>query len=316
MAVLLITSRLPTSALRILEGCGHDIVYRDASSPMERAELLDAARSANGIVASLADRIDEEVFACAPALKVVANVAVGLDNIELAAAARHGVAVCNTPGVLDASTADVTIFLMLAARRRTTEREAEVRDGRWTGWGIAENLALDLSSSTIGLVGYGRIGQAVARRARAFDATVLHHTRHDTGEQGWCGSLLEMAKTVDVLSIHVPFNEESRNLVSAEILAALKPTAVVVNTARGAVLDEEALVDGLESGALFGAGLDVYQGEPRLNPRLLSAPHIVLLPHIGSATEGTRRAMAELALRGALEVLAGHRPANLVAVSS
>ena len=313
MARLVITSRLPDAALVVLEGCGHDVDYRDDATPMTRAALLEAASHSEALVTSLADRIDDEVFERAPDLKVVANVAVGLDNIDLEAAARHGVAVCNTPGVLDASTADVAMFLMLAARRRTTEREDELREGRWQGWGVAENLALDLSGATLGLVGYGRIAQAVAQRARAFDMTVLHHTRHDTGEPGWTGSLIEMAAEVDVLSIHVPLSETTRGLVSRGVLAAMRPSAIVINTARGAVLDEDALVDALEAGRLFGAGLDVYQGEPAFNPRLLTAPNAVLLPHIGSATLGTRQAMSELALRGALSVLAGERPSNLVA---
>lgn len=312
MARIVITSRLIPEALEVLDGAPHEVFYRDDPSPMPRAELLDVASRADALVSSLADRIDAELFHAAPSLKVVANVAVGLDNIDLEQAAAQKVAICNTPGVLDASTADVAMFLMLAARRRTTDREAELRASRWEGWGIAENLALDLSGSVLCLVGYGRIARAVARRARAFDMNVLHHTRHDTGEDGWVADLAALAAAADVLSIHVPFAPETTGLISASVLGAMKSSAVVVNTARGAVLDEEALADALEGGRLFGAGLDVYQGEPSVNLRLLRAPHTVLLPHIGSATEGTRRAMCELALRSVLSVLAGELPENRV----
>ena len=303
MARIVITSRLTPHAVDLLEATDHEVFYRDEPSPMPRAELLVAVATADALVSSLADRIDAELLANAPSLQVVANVAVGLDNIDLAHAAAQQIVICNTPGVLDAATADVAMFLMLAARRRTTDREAELREGRWQGWGIAENLALDLSGSVLGLVGYGRIAQAVARRARAFDMDVLHHTRHDTGEPGWVADVTELAGAVDVLSLHVPLTSD---------LGAMKSTAVVINTARGAVLDEEALAEALEKGKIFGAGLDVYQGEPSVNLRLLRAPHTVLLPHIGSATEGTRRAMCELALRSVLSVLAGELPENRV----
>ena len=312
MARIVITSRLTPHAVDLLEATDHEVFYRDEPSPMPRAELLVAVATADALVSSLADRIDAELLANAPSLQVVANVAVGLDNIDLAHAAAQQIVICNTPGVLDAATADVAIFLMLAARRRTTDREAELREGRWQGWGIAENLALDLSGSVLGLVGYGRIAQAVARRARAFDMDVLHHTRHDTGEPGWVADVTELAGAVDVLSLHVPLTSETAGLISASVLGAMKSTAVVINTARGAVLDEEALAEALEKGKIFGAGLDVYQGEPSVNLRLLRAPHTVLLPHIGSATEGTRRAMCEVALRSVLSVLAGELPENRV----
>ena len=267
---------------------------------------------AEALICLLNDPIDDEVLAAGRSLKVVANVAVGYDNIDLAAAARRSIAVVNTPGVLDASTADVAMALMLAARRRTSEAEARLRRGGWEGFSLDGSLSLDLSGSSLGLVGYGGIARKVAHRARGFDMSVRHHTRHDTGEPGWTASLEELATGCDVLSIHVPLSPETRGLVDARILSLLKPTSVVINTARGPVLDEEALCDALEDGRLWGAGLDVYDGEPSINPRLLSAPHAVLFPHVGSATVATRRAMCELALAGALAVLEGREPGNLV----
>ncbi len=315
MARVFITQRLVPGALEQLSLEGHQVSHRDEPDAIAHDELLSAVHDVEVLVCLLNDRVDDAVFAAAPRLKVVANIAVGFDNIDLAAARRRGIKVVNTPGVLDVSTADVAVALMLGARRRTSDAEAALRAGRWTGWSIDEHLGLDLSGATLGLVGFGRIARRVAERARGFEMTVLHHTRHPTDEAGWTPSLLELAQASDVLSIHVPLTQESRLLVSAEVLAALRPTAVVVNTSRGAVLDEGALADALEAGRLWGAGLDVYQGEPDINPRLLAAPHTVLLPHIGSATVETRQAMCALAFAGAFEALRGGTPSNLVTSS-
>jgi len=315
MARLFITQRLVPGALEQVSLEGHQVSHRNEPNAIPHDDLLRAVSDVDVLVCLLNDRVDDEVFAAAPHLKVVATVAVGFDNIDVAAAHRRGIKVVNTPGVLDASTADIAMALMLGARRRTSDAEATLRDGRWTGWSIDEHLGLDLSGATLGLVGFGRIARVVAKRARGFEMTVLHHTRRDTGEAGWTSSLLELAHVSDVLSIHVPLNDESAKLVSAKVLAALAPTSVVVNTSRGAVLDEEALADALEAGRLWGAGLDVFQGEPRINPRLLAAPHTVLLPHIGSATVETRQAMCVLAFEGAFEALRGGTPSNLVTSS-
>jgi glyoxylate reductase len=312
MARILVTQRLVDGSLDELRTSAHRLDERDEPTPMPRAELLERVTDAEVLVCLLNDQIDDEVLAAGHSLKVVANVAVGHDNIDLAAAARRGIAVVNTPGVLDSSTADIAIALMLAARRRTGQAEARLRQGDWEGFSIDGSLSLDLSGSALGLVGYGRIARQVAQRARGFDMTVRHHTRRDSTEPGWTASLEELAAGSDVLSIHVPLTPETRGLVDARILSFLRPTAVVVNTARGAILDEEALCGALEKGRLWGAGLDVFDGEPSINPRLLSAPNAVLLPHMGSATIATRRAMCELALAGALAVLDGQRPENLV----
>jgi lactate dehydrogenase-like 2-hydroxyacid dehydrogenase len=262
-------------------------------------------------VAVLTERFDADVFAAARGrLRVVANVAVGYDNIDVDAATAAGVVVCNTPGILDDTTADIAFLLILAAARRSSEAEAALRAGRWTGFHMEEFLGCDVHRATLGLVGYGRIGQAVARRAQGFAMDVIHHTRTPTGEPGWTGDLHDLLGRADIVSLHVPLSPSTRHLIGRAELAAMKRTAVLVNTARGPVVDEEALAEALEQGSISAAGLDVYEREPAVHPRLLAAPRTVLLPHIGSATVATRTAMARLASSSARAVLAGETPPN------
>jgi glyoxylate reductase len=237
---------------------------------------------------------------------------VGYDNVDVVTASELGIAVCNTPGVLDETTADLAFLLILAAARRASDAEADLRGGRWTGFHIDEFLGVDVHGAVLGVVGFGRIGRAVARRAAGFGMEVLHCTRHDTGITGWTADLDDLLRRADAVSLHVPLHEGTRRLIDARRLALMKPTAVLVNTARGPVVDEEALATALEDGAIFAAGIDVYEREPAVHPRLLAAPHAVLLPHIGSATEATRRRMAQLACEGVAAVLRGERPRNLV----
>jgi glyoxylate reductase len=314
MARVLVTRRLPDGGLDPLARAGHTLEQRADDTPLTHGELVEVAGKVDGIVCLLTDRIDREVLeaGAAGSLRVVANVAVGYDNVDVAAATELGIAVCNTPGVLDETTADLAFLLMLAASRLATEAETDLRDGRWHGWGINQYLGQDVHGATLGLVGYGRIGQAVARRATGFGMGVLHHTRHDTGMPGWVGDLDRLLRDSDVVSLHVPLNDGSRHLIGPHELDVMKPTAVLVNTARGPVVDEEALAIALEEGTIFAAGIDVFEREPELHPRLLAAPRAVLLPHIGSASVATRRRMAELASEGAVAVLAGERPSNLV----
>ena len=313
MARVLVTRQLPDGGLDPLLAAGHEIVQRPGDVPYEPPELLTAAADADAVVCILTDRIDAALLrACAPRLQVVANVAVGYDNVDVATATELGIAVCNTPGVLDETTADLAFLLVLAAARRASDSEADLRQGRWTGFHINDFLGVDVHGATLGIVGYGRIGQAVARRAAGFGMEVLHHSRHDTGITGWVADLDDLLPRVDFVSLHVPLHDETRGLIDARRLALMKPSAVLVNTARGPVVDEEALAVALEQGTIFAAGIDVYEREPEVHPRLLAAPHAVLLPHIGSATERTRRRMAQLACESVVSVLAGDRPPNLV----
>ena len=314
MARVLVTRRLPDGGIDPLVAAGHDVVVEhDDDRPLSPDELRDAVRDVDAVVCLLTDRIDAEVIkAGASRLRVVANVAVGYDNIDVSAANDAGVAVCNTPGVLDETTADLAFLLILAASRLASEAEGDLRAGRWLGWGINQYLGRDVHGATLGLVGHGRIGSAVARRAAGFGMQVLHHTRTDTGLPGWRADLDQMLAESDVISLHVPLSDATRHLIDARRLARLRPTAVLVNTSRGPIVDEEALAVALEDGRLFAAGLDVFEREPEVHPRLLDAPHTVLLPHIGSGSVVTRTRMARLACEGAVAVLAGEQPANLV----
>jgi glyoxylate reductase len=313
VARVLITRELPAGGLDPLVTAGHELVQRAGDEPYTADELVALAGEVDAIVCVLTDRIDAEVLqAGVPRLRVVANVAVGHDNVDVATAADLGVAVCNTPGVLDETTADLAFFLILAACRRSTDAEADLRAGRWTGFHINEFLGVDVHGATLGIVGFGRIGRAVARRGAGFGMEVLHHTRTDTGIVGWTADLDDLLRRSDIVSLHVPLHDATRGLIDGRRLSLMKPSAVLVNTARGPVVDEEALATALEDGTIFAAGIDVYEREPLVHPRLLAAPHAVLLPHIGSATEATRRRMAQLASEGAVAVLAGGRPPNLV----
>lgn len=313
MARITVTRRLPEGGLEPLRAAGHDVIESDDDRVLSSAELADAARNSDAIVCLLTDRIDRDVLqAGAGRLRVVANVAVGYDNIDVAAANELGIVVCNTPGVLDETTADLAFLLILAASRLAHDAEGDLREGRWDGWGIMQYLGRDVHGATLGLVGYGQIGQAVARRASGFDMNVLHHTRNDTGFPGWERNLDRLLESSDIVSLHVPLSDATRHLIGEHELSLMKPTAVLVNTARGPVVDEEALAIALENETIFAAGIDVFEREPVVHPRLLAAPRTVLLPHIGSGSIATRTRMAVVASEGARAVLAGESPANAV----
>jgi len=317
MARVLVTRELPAGGTEPLVDAGHVIVARDGDEPYSHDELVTIAPAVDAIICLLTDRIDADVITAGAAgrLRAVANVAVGYDNVDVEVATRCGVAVCNTPGVLDETTADLAFLLILAAARLASTAEADLRNARWPGWNIMQYLGQDVHGATLGLVGFGRIGQAVARRAAGFGMNVRHHTRHDTGISGWAPELDKLVATSDFVSLHVPLTDETRHLFDARRLALMKPTAVLVNTARGPIVDEAALATALEDGTIFAAGIDVYEREPEVHPRLLAAPRTVLLPHLGSASEATRRRMARLACEGAVAILAGERPPNLVTPS-
>jgi glyoxylate reductase len=309
-----VTRQLPPGGLDPLlawEGC--EVVCREGDVPLTAGELRAAAAGADALVCLLTDRIDAAVVEAGRGrLRAVGNVAVGYDNVDVAAATRAGVVVCNTPGVLDETTADLAFALILAASRLLSDAERDLRAGRWQGWGITQYLGRDVHGATLGLVGYGRVGRAVARRAAGFGMRVLHHCRTPTGEDGHVADLDALLAEADVVSLHVPLSEATRHLLDARRLALLQPTAVLVNTARGPVVDEEALAVALEEGRLFAAGLDVYEREPEVHPRLVAAPRTVLLPHVGSASMATRVRMARVAAEGVQAVLAGGRPDHAV----
>ena len=311
---LIYVSRLLTDrAMAHLRSLGVAVRVGDENPP-SRAELEAGITGASAAVVTLTERIDTELLAAAgPELKVVANVAVGYDNIDVAAAAAAGVTVTNTPGVLDRATADHTFALILAATRRITEGDRLIRSREPWIWGPRMLVGLDVSAgATLGILGYGRIGRAVARRAQAFDMSVVATSRsRDPGTTEDGVMFLDaptLLATSDVVTVLTPLTSETRHLIDAAALAAMKPTAYLINTARGGVVDEDALIDALHSGQIRGAALDVFENEPHVNPALLDAPNLVLTPHIASAGEATRDAMGILAVDNAAAVLAGRAP--------
>jgi glyoxylate reductase len=264
------------------------------------------------LICLLVDRVDAAVLARAPALRVVACCAVGLDHVDLAAATARGVWVTHTPDVLTEATAELTVALLLAAARRLGEGERLVRSGAWRGWALDQLLGCGLTGKLLGIVGLGRIGLAVARRAAALGMRVAYAgPREAAAAPGPRLPLDELFATADAVSLHCPLTPATARLVDARRLALMKPTAILVNTARGGCVDEPALIAALEAGRLFGAALDVYDREPALDPRLLSCPRLTLAPHIGSATTEARIQMAQLCADSVLAVLAGRRPAHV-----
>ncbi|MGA2531020.1 MAG: D-glycerate dehydrogenase [Acidimicrobiales bacterium] len=310
MARILLTSKLFDASLGAL--VDHELVLPKPEGSMTTEEIIESARDTDAIICQLTDHIGETVLSACPQLKVVATVSVGFNNVDVAAATRAGIPVCNTPGVLTETTADLAFALILAACRVLSDSERDLRRGGYKRWELDGYLGQDVYGATLGLVGYGRVGQAVAKRAEGFSMRVIHYDLVPSGLPGWVDDLDELLAQVDIVSLHVPLSAETRHLIDARRLALMKPTAVVVNTSRGPVVDEEALAGALESGRLFGAGIDVYENEPIVHPRLLNAPRAVLLPHIGSASFATRLAMATLATSAVAEVLAGGRPPNTV----
>jgi lactate dehydrogenase-like 2-hydroxyacid dehydrogenase len=285
-----------------------------SEAPPDRAELEAGIAGANAAIITLTERVDADLLiAAGPQLKVVANVAVGFDNIDVSAAEAAGVIVTNTPGVLDRASADHTFALILDATRRITEGDRLIRDRQPWVWGPRMLVGLDISAgTTLGILGYGRIGQAVARRAHAFDMTVIASSRSRTPGSAENGVTFVDTSTLlaesDVVTIHTPLTAETHHLIDGAALQTMKPTAYLINTARGGVVDEDALIAALHSGEIRGAALDVFEGEPRVNPALLDAPGLVVTPHIASAGEATRDTMGILAVDNAVAVLAGAPP--------
>ena len=308
---VLVTREIPTAGLRLLEDFDVTIL---SERPPERGELLEAAKGASGILATLTEQVDAELMqAAGEDLKVIANMAVGYDNVDLEAARERGVVITNTPEVLDETTADTAFMLLLAAARRLGEGERIVRSGRWEAWGPKMLTGPDVWGKTLGIVGFGRIGQAMARRARGFDMEVFYtaRSRKEDAENelgARYAELDELLQTSDFVSLHTPLTEETRHLIGAGELKKMKPESVLVNTSRGPIVDEGALADALAQGRIFAAGLDVYEEEPEVHPRLLELENVVLAPHIGSASIETRDKMATLAAENISAVLRGEKP--------
>lgn len=324
---IFVTRRLPPPVLaRLGEVCDYQIGAEEAT--LSRAALLAGIAEAEGLVCLLTDTIDRPVIEAAPKLRVIANVAVGHNNIDLAFAKQRGVVVTNTPDVLTDATADLTWALMLAVTRRLIEADAFTRAGRFIGWDFELLLSTGLTGKTLGIIGFGRIGKAVGRRAVGFGMHVIYcsseeiafrddpaRARSFAASQRSTArldsfapkrvSFAQLLAESDIITLHVPLATTTKHLLDQAAFAQMKPGAYLVNTARGSVVDETALLEALQSGQLAGAGLDVYEHEPEINPALLTLPNVVLLPHIGSATREARTAMAMLAVENAIAVLSG-----------
>jgi glyoxylate reductase len=312
MPTFAVTASLPGRAPEMLAAAG-DLRTDPTTDRLDREALLSLVEGVDVVVTMLYDQVDDELLdAAGPSLRGVCNVAVGFDNIDLAACARHGVVVTNTPGVLDDATADLAFALILAATRRLGEGERLIRAREPWAWGMNFMVGHDLRGGRLGIVGLGGIGSRVAHRGRAFGMEIAYAGRNESPHAAELEAtrldLDELLATSDVVSLHAPLTPETRHLIGARELSLMKPTATLVNTARGAVVDEAALVEALRDGGIAAAGLDVYEHEPQVHPGLLELENAVLVPHIGSSTFGTRDAMAELAAKNAIAIAAGEPP--------
>jgi glyoxylate reductase len=306
-----VTNLVPSSALEMLRAAG-EVRLDEREVAIPRGDLLELVAGADAILSLLHDRIDDEVLAAAgPGLRVVANLAVGYDNVDLEAARSRGVAVTNTPGVLDDATADLTMALLLASARRIAEGDRLIRSGRAWTWGMSFMLGADLRGKLLGIVGLGGIGSRVAERARAFGMEIAYHSRSPAPAEvaepleARRLPLARLLAEADVVSLHCPLTPQTRHLIGAAELERMKPSAILVNAARGPIVDERALARALAAGGIAAAGLDVYEREPQVEPALLGLDNVVLAPHLGSATVETRTEMAELAARNAIAAVGG-----------
>jgi len=335
-----VTRQLPTPAMnRLAEVCDYQVGVEHGA--LDREALLAGVREADGLICLLTDTVDREVINASVRLRVIANVAVGYNNIDVATAQQRGIYVTNTPDVLTDATADLTWALILAVTRRLVEADAFTRAGKFTGWDLEMMLGSGVTGKTLGVVGYGRIGRAVARRATGFGMQVVYCGRDDiafrddpqhntamAGRQNVTGLLSQSARleglaarrvsfnqlleTADVITVHVPLAAATNHLIDAAAFARMKPGAFLINTARGPIVDEAALVEALRQGRIAGAGLDVYEREPEISAPLIEMNNVVLLPHVGSATLETRTAMAMVAVENAIDALSGRIPRCLV----
>jgi glyoxylate reductase len=314
---VLITRQVPDAALAVVrDRC--ELQHDPSDRQLTPAELVQAVADKDGLLCVVTDRVDDAVLASSPALKVVSTVAVGYDNIDVAAATARGVAVANTPGVLTESSADLAWGLLFSIARRITEGDRYIRAGKWRDWKLMLMAGHDVYGQTLGIVGMGRIGQAVARRARGCDMRILYHNRQrvDASIEAELGAtwvtLTELLEQADFVSLHVPLAPETTRMIGEAELRRMKPTAYLINTARGAVLDEQAVIRALQEGRIAGAALDVFEQEPEVPLALRELENVVLVPHIGSASVATRTRMAVMAAENLTAVLRGERPPNVV----
>ena len=295
-----------------------EVAANQEDNVLTTEELARVLADKDGAMTTLTERIDEDLLSRCPRLKAVCNIAVGYNNIDLTVCNAHGVMATNTPGVLDDTTADFAWTLILATARRLNEAEAYVREGRWDKWKLKQFLGLDVHHATLGIVGLGRIGQVVARRAIGFEMEVLYHdVRRASAEiESACRARYvtkeELFRKADIVTIHIPYSRETHHSIGAAEIALMKPSAILIHAARGGVLDDAALVEALRKGTLAGAGLDVFEGEPAIHPGFRELKNVVLSPHIASSSERTRFKMAMMAAENCVAALTSENPPNLL----
>jgi glyoxylate reductase len=313
-----ITRKLPDDVIAPIKDIAEVAMWPHDDIPVPRDVLINEAKKADALLTMVSDAIDQDVLKAGKSLKVVANMGVGFDNIDVAAATKYGIAVCNTPDVLTDTTADLTFALLLATARRVVEAAQFIKEGKWKSWSPFLLAGADVHHKTIGIVGMGKIGQAVAKRAVGFDMNILYHNRSRNIEAEkqlgatYC-SFPELLETADFVVCLTPLTNETRHMFDREAFRKMKRSAIFINASRGAVVDEQALYDALISGEIAGAGLDVFEHEPIDDSHpLLTLTNVVALPHIGSATKETRTKMMELCCRNIIAVLKGKQPETLV----
>jgi glyoxylate reductase len=319
-----ITRRVPQVGIKLLQDAGFKVEVYESDLPIERSVLLERLRNGNyqALLTTLTDKVNDELLDAAPDLKIVANFAVGYDNIDVPACTKRQVAASNTPGVLSEATADQAFALILAVARRVVEGHTLIANNEWLGWAPTQLLGQDLMNRILGIIGMGRIGQEVAKRAKGFDMKVVYfnRSRNQEAEDRLGARYVDLAtllKESDVISVHCPYSKETHHLIGEKELRQMKPNAILVNTARGPIVHEAALVKALQEKWLWGAGLDVFEFEPKVTDELKTMPNVTLAPHLGSATEGTRDAMITLAAQAIIAVLNGktvHHLLNLDAL--
>ena len=316
-SVILVTKRIYPEAIEYLRQRA-EVDYEESDDGLSASQLAARISGKQGVVSQLTDKFPAEVIEGLAGIRVIANVAVGYDNIDVAAATRRGILVTNTPEVLTDTTADFAFTLLLAAARRVVEGHQYVHSGQWTKWRIDLLVGQDIHHRTLGIFGMGRIGQAVARRARGFSMRILYHDAQPAPESIEKELGLELVgaerllREADFVSLHVPLLPETRHLIGAQQLRMMKPTAILVNTSRGPVVDEAALAEALDQRVIAGAGIDVFEREPQVEPLLLKLENVVLAPHIASASVDTRRQMSMMAAENAVAAIEGRRPPNLL----
>lgn len=320
MAKIFVTRKIPEAGIELLRNNNHEVVVSAQDGVLSKAELVASLKDQNydAVICLLTDKIDSEIFDASPSTKIFANYAVGYDNVDITEAKKRGIIITNTPGVLTNAVAEHAFALLLAVSKRLVESDTFLREGKYDGWAPLLLLGTELTGKTLGIVGLGRIGSRLAQYARAFDLRVVYYDiaansdfEKMTGAK-FMANVDELLKVSDFVSIHVPLLPSTKHLINADKLKLMKPHAILINTSRGPVIDEAALVEALRNKVIRGAGLDVFENEPQLAPGLADLPNVIITPHTASATEEARAAMSELAAKNILAVLRGEKAVSEV----